>query len=338
MCLRENFLILHIQNNDYITLFMKLQVLKAWLGIFTGCLVLATGFVFFINPYGIVPGGVYGASIVLHSLFPNIQVGTFGYMFDIPLLILSFLLLGNKLGARTVVAALVTPLMMNAMEWCVYPTADALQQLDPAMLLHGRLDMSDHLLLSVIFGSGLIGLGSGLVVRCGATTGGSDIIGMMMQKYLHIRFSRAILIVDGFVVLMGLVFIGLNVKSGPDGILLSLYSLLSIYLIAKVIQRTINGPKDDKLVFIISDTDLILLRDYILKDLDRTATCIKSHGLYTQGEKQMLFIVVSYKEVFMLKQKVREADPHAFVVVTDAYDTFGAGWKQLPKMGDVQPE
>lgn len=317
---------------------MTLKSIRSWLGIFLGCLILAAGFVFFINPYDIVPGGVYGASIVLHSLFPGIQIGTFGYMFDIPLLLLSFLLLGNKLGARTVVASMITPLIMNVMERLVYPSTEALQHLDATQLLDGRLDMTSHLLLSVIFGAVLIGLGSGMVVRCGATTGGSDIIGMMMQKYLHIRFSQAILMVDGFVVLMGLIFIGLNEQSGKEGILLSLYSLLSIYLIARVIQRVINGSKDDKLVFIISDTDLSLLHDYILKDLDRTATCIKSHGLYTHGEKEMLFIVVSYKEVFRLKQKVREADSHAFVIVTDAYDTFGEGWKALPKAGDVQPE
>ena len=68
---------------------------------------MAAGFVFFINPYNIVPGGVYGCSIVLHNLFPSIQVGTFGYILDVPLLILSVLLLGSKLGARTLAAALV---------------------------------------------------------------------------------------------------------------------------------------------------------------------------------------------------------------------------------------
>ena len=74
------------------------HVLSSWLKIVLGCTILAVGFVFFINPYNIVPGGVYGASIVLHNLFPSVQVGTFGYMFDIPLLILSVLLLGAKLG------------------------------------------------------------------------------------------------------------------------------------------------------------------------------------------------------------------------------------------------
>ena len=89
------------------------KIISSWIGIFVGCTILAAGFVYFINPYNLVPGGVYGASIVLHNLFPSIQVGTFGYMFDIPLLIISVLVLGAKLGARTIVAALFTPLAMN---------------------------------------------------------------------------------------------------------------------------------------------------------------------------------------------------------------------------------
>ena len=91
------------------------KTVRAWVTILLGCTILAAGFVFFINPYNIVPGGVYGASIVLHNLFPSIQVGTFGYLFDIPLLILSVLLLGAKLGTRTIAAALITPLLMNIM-------------------------------------------------------------------------------------------------------------------------------------------------------------------------------------------------------------------------------
>lgn len=84
----------------------------------------------FINPYNIVPGGVYGASIVLHNLFPSVQVGTFGYMFDVPLLILSVVLLGARLGTRTIVAALTTPLMMNLLSRAVYPSQGALEALD----------------------------------------------------------------------------------------------------------------------------------------------------------------------------------------------------------------
>lgn len=314
----------------------------SWGGILLGCAIVASGFVFFINPYNIVPGGVYGASIVLHNLFPSIQVGTFGYMFDIPLLILSALLLGAKLGARTLVAALVTPLMMNGLSRLVYPSQEALERLDPTLLLGGVLDMTDHLMLTCIIGAAIIGIGSGIVVRNQATTGGSDIIAMILQKYAHIRFSRAILLVDATVVCFGLLVIGFGIGSAEDieqpSWHLSFYSLISIFVISRVLAYVINGAKDDKLMFVISDKEMVELHRFILKDLDRTATCIKSCGLYTGKEKEMLFLVVSHKEVNAVKHVIKEADPRAFVVVTDAYDTFGEGWKQLPSREDLQPE
>ena len=318
------------------------NTLYSWFSILIGCIILAAGFVFFINPYNIVPGGVYGASIVLHNLFPSIQVGTFGYMFDIPLLILSVVLLGAKLGSRTIAAALITPLLMNIISKLVYPTKEALETLDPAQLAGGSMNLSDHLMLACVIGAALIGIGTGIVIRNEATTGGSDIVGMLLQKYCHIRFSKAILLVDGTVVCFGLAVIGFGIGSAEDSIQpswhLSFYSLIAIFVTSRVLAYVINGEKNDKILFVISDMRLTALHDYILKDLDRTATCIKSSGLYTNVDKEMLFLVVSYKEVVGIKQKIREVDPKAFVVVTDAYDAFGEGWKELPMAGEVQPE
>ena len=314
----------------------------SWIRIFWGCACMAAGFVFFINPYKIVPGGVYGASIVLHNLFPSIQVGTFGYMFDIPLLILSVVLLGAKLGIRTIVAALVTPLIMNVMSALAYPSQEALEQLDPALLLGGCLNMSDHLMLTTIIGATLIGIGCGTVARNQATTGGSDIVAMMLQKYAHIRFSKAILLVDAVVVCFGLLVIGFGIGSAEDmeqpSWHLSLYSLIAIFISSRVLAYVINGDKNDKLVFVISDQKVSELRKYILHDLNRSATYIKSSGLYTGEEKETLFLVVSYKEVANLKLKIKEVDPKAFVIVTDAYDAFGEGWKELPSANELRPE
>lgn len=318
------------------------KTLCSWLNILMGCIILAAGFVFFINPYNIVPGGVYGASIVLHNLFPSIQVGTFGYMFDIPLLILSVILLGAKLGSRTIAAAMTTPFLMNMMSRMVYPTEEALQALDPSQLIGGSMNLSDHLMLACIMGATLIGIGTGIVIRNQATTGGSDIVGMLLQKYCHIRFSRAIMLVDGTVVCFGLLVIGFGIGSAEDSIQpswhLSFYSLITIFIISRVIAYMINGSKNDKLIFVISDKKMTELHSYILKDLDRTATCIKSSGLYTGKEKEMIFLVVSYKEVAGVKHTIKAADPKAFVVVTDAYDTFGEGWKQLPSPNEIDPE
>ena len=315
---------------------------SSWMGIFVGCSIMAIGFVFFINPYNFVPGGVYGASIVMHNLFPSIQVGTFGYMFDIPLLILSLVLLGAKLGARTIVASLFTPFVMNVLSELVYPTQEALQSLDPSLMLGGMLDLSDHLMLACLMGSVLIGVGCGIVVKSQATTGGTDIVAMILQKYANIRFSNGILIVDALVVAFGLLVIGFGIGTADDSTQpswhLSFYSLIAIYVISRVLAYVINGAKDDKLVFVIGSGDMTEFNRFILEDLDRSATYIKSRGLYSNKEKEMLFLVVSHKEVTSVKHKIKEVDPRAFVVVTDAYDTFGEGWKQLPSKGEIQPE
>ena len=197
-------------------------------------------------------------------------------------------------------------------------------------------------MLTSIIGAVVIGIGCGMVVRSQATTGGTDIVAMLLQKYAHIRFSRAILLVDGIVVLFGLLVIGFGIGNPDDATQpswhLSFYSLISIFVTSRVLAYVINGEKNDKILFVISEMPLTALHDYILKDLDRTATCIKSSGLYTKENKEMLFLVVSYKEVVGIKHKVREADPKAFVVVTDAYDAFGEGWKELPVAGELQPE
>ena len=321
---------------------MKRETILSWVNILIGCVILASGFVFFINPYNIVPGGAYGASIVLHNLFPSIQVGTFGYMFDIPLLIISVIFLGSKLGARTIAAALITPLIMNTLSALVYPDEASLEALDPARLLGGTLDMSNDLMLACVMGSVLIGIGTGIVIRNEATTGGSDIVGMLLQKYAHIRFSRAILMVDGAVGCFGLGVIGFGIgneaDTTPASCHLSFYSLIAIFIISRMIAYVINGEKNDKLIFVISEKKMHELHRYILDDLDRTATCIKSSGLYTGADKEMIFLVVSYKEVAGVKLAIKNSDPNAFVVVTDAYDIFGDRWKTLPSANEIQPE
>ena len=312
-----------------------------WIGIIVGCTIMAAGFVFFINPYNIVPGGVYGTCIVLHSLFPSVLVGTFGYMLDIPLMLLSLILLGSKLGTRTIFAVLITPTIMNLLTTIAYPTREAMMSLDPSLMLNGALDLSNDLMLTSIIGAVMIGIGCGIVVRCQATTGGSDIVAMILQKYCNIKFSNGILLVDAIVVFFGLIVFGFGIGAPEDSqpsVLLSFYSLIAIFVSARVLSFVINGKKDDKLIFVICEKPVEELRHFILHELERSATIIKSHGLYTGNDKEMIFLVVSYKEVNDVKLKIKECDPLSFVVVTDAYDTYGEGWKTLPEKHELQPE
>ena len=300
---------------------------------------MAAGYVFFINPYNIVPGGVYGASIVMHNIFPSIQVGTFGYMFDIPLLILALVIFGGGFGARTIIAALLTPGLMNIMSTLAYPSTEALQALDPSQLLDGKIDLSNDLMLATIMGAVLLGVGVGLVVRNQATTGGTDIVAMMLQKYAHIKFPNGVLLADAVVVIAGLLVIGFGWGTADDvetgGWMLSLYSLIAIFLSSRVIARVIDGASYDKMIFIVSENHQEELRRFITVDLDRSATYIKARGMYTGAEKEMIFLVVSRKEVKSVELRIKDIDPLAFMVVTDAYDTYGEGFKPLPDKDDM---
>lgn len=313
---------------------------RSWFLIFLGCAIMGTGFVLFVNPYKFVPGGVYGLGIVLHNIFPSVQVGTFGYMFDVPLMITAMLIFGGQFGTRTLLAALFTPGFMNILTRLVYPDEAAVEALDPSQLLGGRLDLSNDLLLTCIIGAVFIGVGQGIVVRQQATTGGTDIVGMLLQKFAGIKFSTGIFLADGSVVLAGLVVIGFGLgleEAASNGWMLTLYSLITIYISSRVVAYILDGASYDKLLFIISDHHAELKR-FIINDLDRSATYIKSRGMYTDAARDMIFLVVSRKEVRQVQNKIKDIDPKAFVVVTDAYDTYGEGFKPLPEKDEIQAE
>jgi uncharacterized membrane-anchored protein YitT (DUF2179 family) len=299
---------------------------------------MSIGFVFFINPYDIVPGGVYGMGIVLHNIFPYIQVGTFGYMFDIPLLATAMWLFGRSFGGKTLFAAMLTPGLMNIISILAYSSPEALESLDPSQLAGGIIDLSNDLMLASILGGTIIGIGLGFAVRSNATTGGTDIVAMIINRFAKIKFSNAVLIADSFVVLSGVAVIGFGVgvedAAIDKGLQLSLYSLICIYVSSRVIDYVIDGASYDKLLFIVTN-EHDKLRDFIINDLDRSATYIKSRGMYTQKDKEMIFLVISRRQLSQVKRKIKVIDPKAFLVVTDAYDTYGEGFKPFPEKESV---
>ena len=316
---------------------------RSMFAIVLGCLIMAVGYSYFVSPYNIVPGGVYGMGIVLHNVFPSIQVGTFGYMIDVPLLASAIIVFGRQFGGRTLFAACLTPGLINLLSWIAFPNQEALEALDPKQLFGGVIDLSNDLMLASLLGAVLIGLGVGLVLRNQATTGGTDIIAMYLQKFAKMKFSTGILLADSCVVLSGLLVIGFGVGSGADreaveggSWLLSFYSLITIYVSSRVLAYVIDGASYDKLLFIISENHHAELRDFIIEDMDRSGTYIKGKGMYTDSLRDMIFLVVSRKEVHLVQNKVREIDPKAFMVVTDAYETFGEGFKQFPDKDTIQ--
>lgn len=294
---------------------MNSQTVRQWLYVVVGAALLAAAFVLFITPYRIVPGGVYGMGVVLNYLFPAIPVGTYGLSMDIPLLIIAFRIFGARFGTKTIVAAILTPLFMNGLTWFAGT--------DPVTMFSGKIDLSDDVLLSCIFGGTLMGLGIGLILKTHATSGGTDIVAMIVSKYLHMPISRAVLYVDSLVVLFGLIVLG-DWK-------LPLYSLVTIFVSSRVIDYIVDGGSGDKLLFILSGKH-DQIRDYILDGLDRGGTYIKASGMYTGADKEMIFVVVSRREVSLMRDRIREVDPDAFMIVVDAHETLGEGFKTFEKL------
>ena len=269
-----------------------------------GAFILATGYVFFINPYNIVPGGVYGIGIVVHYLIPWIPVGAFGLAVNIPLTIIGIRILGPRFGVKTVVGMVLASVFMDGLTFFVGEN-------DP-------LNLADELLLSCIFGAILIGLGLGLIFRARATSGGSDIIAMILNKYTQGSVGQLLIIVDSIIVLIGLIVF----KDWK----IPLYSWLVIYITGQVIDIVLKGINYDTAMMIISK-EHIQIKSKILDDLERGGTYLQGKGMYTGEEKNVIFVVVSRRELAILKNMIRQIDPDAFVTVLDTREILGEGFR-----------
>ncbi len=280
--------------------------------ILLGSFILAAGFVFFINPYRIVPGGVYGLGIIVHYLIPQIPVGAFGLAMNIPLTIIGIKVLGPRFGVKTVIGMVLASAFMDTLTFLVGE--------DPKLILNGSIDLSEDLLLSCVFGGVLIGFGLGLIFKSKATSGGSDIIAMIAAKYTRLPLGQLMIYVDSVIVLFGLIVFG-DWK-------IPLYSWIVIFITGKVIDIVLEGVSYDKTIFIISDK-YDLIRDVIINDLNRGGTFISGNGMYNNAEKKIIFTVVNRRELAMLEEYIHQIDSEAFLTVIDANEILGKGFKSL---------
>ena len=271
--------------------------------IIIGSFILATGFVMFITPYKIIPGGVYGISIVLHYLFGT-PVGMMALVFDIPLTILGIKILGPRFGFKTVLGFSLTAIFTDTLTyfWGYEP------------LVKGDA------LLSSIFGGVLLGVGIGLIFRAKATSGGSDIVAMIINKYSKIPLGLLMIYVDSCIVLLGLiVFRDWKIP---------LYSWIVIFITGKVIDIVLEGVSYEKSLFIISDKHMEI-RDKIINNLNRGGTYIDGKGMYNLADRRIIFTVVSRRELALLEEYIHQIDPKAFLTVLDAKEIYGEGFESL---------
>ncbi len=279
-----------------------------------GALIMAAGFVFFIDPYKIVPGGVYGISIVVHELtrglfdfWPDgIPIGLFGLILNVPLTILGIKILGPRFGAKTVIGFILASVFIDLL-------TQVFGENDP-------LGLADDILLSCIFGAVFIGFGLGLIFKSRATSGGSDIIAMILAKYTRLPVGQLLVFVDSTIVIFGLIVF----KDWK----IPFYSWIVIFITGKVIDLVMEGVNYQKLVLIVSEKH-DEIRDKILNDLDRGGTFLSGEGMYKGDPKKLIYTVVNRRELAMLKNYVNEVDEKAFVTVLDAKEILGNGFKPI---------
>jgi uncharacterized membrane-anchored protein YitT (DUF2179 family) len=174
--------------------------------------------------------------------------------------------------------------------------------------------------LSCIFGGWLIGLGVGFIFKAKATSGGSDVISMILNKYTKVPVGQLIMIVDSVIVLLSFVAFG-DWK-------IPLYSWIVIFIIGKVVDVVLQGLSYDKTVFIISDKHEEI-RNRLINDVHRGGTYISGSGMYNGAEKKIIFTVVSRRELSMLEEFIHQIDPNAFLTVLEANEILGKGFKPL---------
>ena len=308
------------------------QEVLAYALLTVGSLLFAVGDVMFVNPYLMAPGGTYGLSNVFNTLWPW-KISFYAICMDIPLLIIGTWILGPKFGIKTIISTALIFLFTFILEswWGYNPVildGAITATVDPSMAKsmveiphHGGWFRPDYFLNTVVAGI-IYGVAIGLIFRSGATSGGSDIISMIIHKYTKISLGTLVMIVDGIITLSTLVAFG--------DIRLPIYSIIIIFIEGKVIDLVVDGLKTYTTMFIVTD-EADAVRDYIINDIKRGGTLIAGTGLYKGTERNMLYVTLDRSDMIKLRSVLYHIDPHAFVNIMESSEILGEGFRRLPQ-------
>jgi uncharacterized membrane-anchored protein YitT (DUF2179 family) len=261
---------------------------------------MGLAYALFLIPHHLVPGGVSGIAIIVNA-FTGFPVGLLIMALNVPVFLLGLRTMGKKYVLSSLAGMVVSSVLIDVFSRVL--------NLSPA---------TQNPILASIYGGVLLGLGLGLVFRAGASTGGSDVIGMVLSKFTGMSIGFGIMITDFLVIsASALAFHSLEAP---------LYGYLVLFISAKVIDLVLEGWNYAKLV-IITSTETVRIQDFILNTLDRSGTALRGRSLYLGREGEVILTVIHRKQLSDLRRFVREVDPKAFVIVNDTYDVLGKGFK-----------
>lgn len=275
---------------------------KSYLLIAIGILLVGVGVYFFLMPNDIAAGGAYGLAVVLSS-FINLEVGTIMLIVNIFLFAIAFLLIGPAFGAKTIVASLGTSGIVKVLEW-IYPN---------------QASLSGDIMLDLFCGIIISAVGIGIVFNQGASTGGTDILGKIINKFTGIDLGRAVLYADLAITLVAGIAYGSKI---------GLYSLFAVIINGIIIDFTIDGMNLSKEVTIVSqNTEPIV--NFIHNDLVRTCTLYHAEGAYSKQDIKVIVTIIDRRSLVLLKNFLKENDPNAFVWIKNSSEVLGLGFKSI---------
>ena len=277
---------------------MKKKNIKEFALITIGILLVAISVVYFFEPNNIAAGGITGLAIVINHYIPFISIGPLVLMMDAVLFVIALIVLGAKFGAKTIYSSVLLSVSMWLMQTFI------------------PINITDDLMLATIFGTLISAGGMAIVFNANASTGGTDIIAKILNKFFHIEIGKSLLMVDFLVTLLGAITFGIN---------MGLYGLLSVIINGVVIDNIIAGFKTKSEITIISDKNKDISK-FILNDLERGCTFIKGVGGFTGKDTALLYTVLDRSEFIKLKNKIREIDKNAFITVGEVHEVMGEGF------------
>jgi len=305
----------------------------AYLFLIIGSALFAIGDVMFVNPYLLAPGGTYGLSNVLNTVWPW-KISYYALCMDIPLLIIGTWILGPKFGFKTILSTFMIFGFTWVLEtlWGYNPVIhdgiykdvsemDAMLRNIMVQIPHSESYFMPDYFLNTLVAGGIYGVAIGLIFKSGATSGGSDIISMILHKYTKISLGTLVMIVDSCITLTTLIAFG--------QLRLPIYSILVIVIEGKIIDLVVEGMKTYKTAFVITEK-VDEVRDFIINDIKRGGTCFVGKGLFMGQERKMIYINLDRSDLIKLKNNLADIDPNAFVNVMESTEVMGKGFIPLP--------
>ena len=274
--------------------------IKTFLLINLGILVMTIGLYYFLIPSQLAVGGVTGLAMVINKVMPEIPIGALMIIFNILLFILAFTIIGKEFGGYTI--------------YCSFALSGLIYLLEIVTPIHQPI--VGDLLLNLVYGIMIQGIGMGIIFYQNASTGGTDIVAKIINKFTHLDIGKSLLLADFLITMLaGLTF----------GLELGLYALLGIIINSAVIDKVIAGL-NTKMNLLIISSEYERINNFILQELNRGSTLYYAEGGFSRSHKKIVNTIVTRKEYIAIRKYVKEVDSKAFISVSFVSEVLGEGF------------